>query len=102
MPRNVGEWKTDLDVAIKNRHFSPSEPIAILPFLQTFQMECDVLSILEDAAIWLLTPFLRDPAMATFQSRMGREGAKAPGSLKTYLKVVTKLLGTYAADEILS
>lgn len=49
--------------------------------------------------MWLLTPFLRDPAGDTLTSRMAREGAKAPGSLMTYWQVVKTLRGTYEAND---
>lgn len=100
--RRMGKWQKDLDVAMKSRYFTPAEAITILPFLQTFKRECDVLRIHEGAAMWLLPTYLRDPAKATLQSRMARRGTKAPGSLTTYSQVINNLLGTYAADDIVA
>lgn len=57
--RRIGKWQKDLDVAMKSQYFQPSEPITILPFLQTFKWECDVLRIHEGAAMWLLSPYLK-------------------------------------------
>lgn len=98
----MGKWKTDLDVVMKNCQFYPADPIAIHTFIQTFKRELEVLRIHEGATMWFLTPFLRDPVTATLQSRIAKEGGKESGILTTYLQVVNNLLGTYAADDIIS
>lgn len=74
----MGKWKTDLDVAMKTWNFYGAERIAILPFLQTIERECDVVRITKAADIWSITLFVKDPTRATIQISMDREGTQQP------------------------
>lgn len=75
--RGMGKWQ-DLEVAMKTRYFIASDPVTILPFVNTIRRECDILRILAGAATWLLPTYLSDPARETLQSRMYRQGTKTP------------------------
>lgn len=62
MARYMTSWSKLLTHQMKDRSFTGSDAINVLPFLRDFKTECHVNRIHEGAEIWLMTSFLSGAA----------------------------------------
>lgn len=101
----ISNWARRMDAQMRSATFHPSDLISILSFLHYFKMACDSSRSNEEAAMWLLSYFMKDPAKAALSYQLYAaqdDDSQLEGKLTTHYKAIDYLLETYAADDVIA
>lgn len=101
----IAKWIQKVDVQMMPAMFTAYDSISILSFLETLKAACDRSSTHKGGTMWLFRKYLKCQSKVWLQHRIkvaGRAGMMQQSSLTTYCHVVSYLLKTYAADDVIA